>query len=318
MADMETGIAEPVIERGVALRAPDVPVTLEELSAHREQAIEIVRARADILETLTLAAIRRTDPEDWLLFRTKDGAELGYLQDCGADRVADLWGISVYDVKSPERTALDGGAYLYSVRGSGRCGVTGKTVMDVEGCRTSDEDFCSRDDVKPGMKEVLVRKAARANLDGSIVRELSGMKSVPLARLTEAWKGTAKNPAKCHRGRGYGSGKDREAGKVAENGVSDEAVKLGDEIMKRTNGDKEAARALLLEITKADRPDKGGKLFPGFDSCARFTMGWQVENAWKKLLAHPTFGDEMKAEEASTAAEKAKATETPTTNGGPF
>jgi hypothetical protein len=61
--------------------------------------------------------------------------------------------------------------------------------------------------------ELAVRKAARANLDGNITRELAGLKSVPLADLIEAWTGTKKSIDGCRRGRGFGTRDERVGGR---------------------------------------------------------------------------------------------------------
>jgi hypothetical protein len=203
--------AEEPSRTELALRRPDVPVTLGELAARKGEALEIIEARVQILTTLRKAAIRATSPPDWLLFKAPDeqgGQVVGYLQDCGADRVRDLWGIEVFGVSEPLKvTAMDPTIFHYLVRGSGRCKLTNQVLEEVEGGRSSTDDFC-RD--KKGLDlELAVRKAARANLDGNITRELAGMKSVPLDDIKAAWEGTPKRIEDCRRGRGFGTHNER-------------------------------------------------------------------------------------------------------------
>lgn len=200
---------EPVTT--IALRSPTVPTTLAELAARKGEAIEIIEARVMVLETLRKAAIRATHPEDWILFKAPDdqgGQIVGYLQDCGCDRVRDIWGIEVYDLSRPEKIAGNTpDAFNYIVGGSGRCKLTRQVVEDMEGGRSSLDDFCKG---KTGADlELTVRKAARANLDGNITRELAGMKSVPLQEIEAAWAGTNKKADRCRRGRGFGSRDER-------------------------------------------------------------------------------------------------------------
>ncbi len=57
-----------------------------------------------------------------------------------------------------------------------------------------------------------MKLAARANLDGHIVREIAGLEGVPDLELLEAWKGTAKTIERCAKGRGFGSGDSRFGG----------------------------------------------------------------------------------------------------------
>lgn len=274
---VETEVMTEGDDKALELRAPDVPVTVEELSARREVGLEIVQARADILEKLMTASIRRTDPADWLLFKDRHGQAVGYLQDCGCDRVADLWGISISNISEPRKEDVGEGVFMYSMTGDGHCRVTDRRVFGIEGARASDEDFC-RDETRPGMKALLVRKAARANLDGSIVRELAGLKSVPTELLDAAWAGTGKSSSRCRKGKGFGSGKDRDAEKVAEEGVDAKVQKLDEEILRLASGDREKAKDICRQITA--NPDKK---FKGFDSIRRCTQMWQVEKAEKNL-----------------------------------
>jgi len=187
---------------------PDVPVTLSELANQKSEALDNIHARIQILETLRRAAIRATSPEDWVRFRTKDGVETAYLQDCGGQRVRDVFGIEVTEVSTPEKVSgSSAGEFVYLIRGSGHSRLTRQRVVDVEGGRSSTED-AFKDKTGPDL-EYEVRKAARANLNGSITRELAGLKSVPLTDLEAAWTGTGKTVDRCPLGRGYGKRESR-------------------------------------------------------------------------------------------------------------
>lgn len=198
-------------------RRPDIPVTLSDLASLKGEAIEVIEARVLVLETLRRAAIRATSPEDWILFKSPEeqgGQIIGYLQDCGADRVRDLYGIEVFGIGKPEKiVGNDPAVFHYVITGSGRCKLTRQVLEEVEGGRSSTDDFCKG---KTGAElELLVRKAARANLDGNITRELAGMKSVPASDLEDAWIGTKKLVGNCRRGRGFGTRDARLGGVVA-------------------------------------------------------------------------------------------------------
>jgi len=69
--------------------------------------------------------------------------------------------------------------------------------------------------------ELAVRKAARANLDGSITRELAGLQSVPLEEIMEAYKtDPSKTRARFREGRGFGSQSERsQAGEKAPDAI---------------------------------------------------------------------------------------------------
>ena len=190
------------------LRHPAVPATINELASLRGEAIEVLDARILILETARMRAIRMTHPEDWVLFKAPDDRITGYLQDAGCDRVRDITGIEIFGISEPERlAAADGKSFMYLIRGSGRSRMTLQVVEEMEGGRESTDDFC-RGREGAGL-ELAVRKAARANLDGNITRELAGLKTVPLEELQKAWEGTGKRWEHCRRGRGFGTRDER-------------------------------------------------------------------------------------------------------------
>lgn len=184
-------------------------LSLTEL-AQREvtNASAVVKTISDALTTLRLASISLTYPDDWLLFKKPDGRITAYLQDCGAERIAPLWGISITNVSNHEKVDLDGGGFLYVIRGDGQSALTGKRVVAIEGARASTDDICKG--FSGAALEVKVRKMARANLDGSIVRDLTGLSNAPLEWLVAAWKNSPeKNPDFCPKGRGFGSQDER-------------------------------------------------------------------------------------------------------------
>lgn len=239
--------AEP--QTALALRDTRVPMTLDQLAARRGEAIEIIEARIQVLETARLRAIRMTHPEDWVLFKTRDERITGYLQDAGCERVRPILSISIFDVQEPEKVvSSDGQSFAIIVRGRGRCGLTLDTLDAVEGIRESTEDFCK--DLRGVKQELRVRQAARANLDGKIVRELAGLASVPLEELQRAWTGTDKKVEHCRKGRGFGSQDERLGG------------------TKEGAPDVEPPRCPVCKIPLMYRPAKGSRA--AFYGCRQF------------------------------------------------
>lgn len=228
---MSTSAADPAIDldpdhdapTALALRKPSVPITLSELAVLKGEAAEILEARIRVLETARKAGIRATHPTDWVLFKAADdqgGQIVGYLQDSGCERVRDIFGISISNVSAPEKIAgADPGQFHYVVRGDGHCTLTAQMTEGIEGGRSSTEDFCK--DKTGAALELAVRKAARANLDGQIVRELAGLAAVPIAELEAAWTGTHKGVADCRRGRGFGSRSERLGATATRGGAPD-------------------------------------------------------------------------------------------------
>lgn len=228
MSPAADGVIEHETDQGesgrvIALRGPNVPTTLAELAVLKGQAPEIIEARIRVLETARKAAIKATHPEDWLLFKAPDdqgGQIVGYLQDSGCERVRDIFGISISNVQAPEKIpGADPGEFTYIIRGDGHCTLTVQMIEGIEGGRSSTEDFCK--DKTGAALELAVRKAARANLDGQIVRELAGLAAVPQAELEAAWTGTYKQVQNCRRGRGFGSRSERMGGTSTRQGAAD-------------------------------------------------------------------------------------------------
>lgn len=207
LEDMEPPAPE---KTALTLRNPAVPVTIEQLAAVPGQTLDITEARVQVVKTLRHHSLSITHEIDWVLFKGKEediSKAYGYLQDAGCDRIRDLWGVSIFNVSKPEKIAGSDGSFIYIITGDGRCAVTGQIVEGIEGGRSSTDDICRG--VTGAELELLVRKSARANLDGNITRELTGTKSMPVSELTRAWQGTGKSVENCRQGRGFGAKHER-------------------------------------------------------------------------------------------------------------
>jgi hypothetical protein len=181
--------------------------TIEDL-AQTEEGVDIIERGILIIKTLRAASIALTHPQDWVLFKAEDRIT-GYCQDAGCQRFSDLWGIEIVNLGTWERAEdPDTKDFSYSITADGISKRTGQTVTGITGVRYSTEDFITRRKLGRLQIDAEVRKAARANLHGSIVRELAGMKQVPEEELNSVWaqaQMTGKTSAKCNRGRGFGT-----------------------------------------------------------------------------------------------------------------
>lgn len=283
-------VSSPV--EALTLRRPDTPTTVSELAALAGGAIEIIEARVQVIATLRTASIRATHPPDWIAFKSPDeqgGQITAYLQDAGCDRVRDLWGIEIYGISAPEKiTGTQPGVFHYLISGSGRCKLTQQVVETIEGGRSSTDDFCRG---KEGAElELLVRKAARANLDGNITRELAGMKAVPIEELKAAWTGTTKRIEDCRRGRGFGTHDERVGGRSAK------------------APDVEPPTCAVCGTTGVFRQGKDGR--PGFYGCPNYTKHqdrkWTVDAEKWVAQAQQTAAASAQATPAPVAAASAK------------
>lgn len=203
-------LSPEVVEQETALVKQTAGGGIMDLVLNEDKALALVKARGTVVRTARQAALALTEPEDWLFFRDPDGRETGYLQDCGCDRARDIFGVEIFNVEKPERMQMDGGAFMYVITGDGRCKLTGQVVESMEGGRSSIDDFIitQKNPPKGPQLELLVRKSARANLDGNITRELTGLKSVPIQEIADSWSDQAKKSVfKARVGRGYGGEK---------------------------------------------------------------------------------------------------------------
>jgi hypothetical protein len=181
------------------------------MAALRGDATAVLDARITVLETARKRALRMIAPQDVNLYRDREGTTTGYISDAGMQRVRDVLGVEVYNVTTPEKVALGDGSFMYIQSASGRSKLTTQVVEDVEGGRSSSEDFCkdAREANRFAELELLVRKATRANVNGNVCRELMGLKNVPLQELQDAWAGTNKDWTQCRKARGFGSQAER-------------------------------------------------------------------------------------------------------------
>jgi len=264
----------------------------------------MLETRARLLEQIQSAALKRTKPTDWTLYKDKDGRIVGILRDSGAVNVRKVMGISIFNhrptdgqIAEPrvteeripdEREGKEGElltCYIAEMWADGICALTGEEAPDVYvGLRSIDSknkgQFVGRGHIQD------LKASCRTTLDSKVVRILSGLRKVSAEVLVLH----GIDLEKCYRGSGWGSSEERQSGKVAEEGVADGVAKLKEELVRRTGGDAAAVRQLTLDITKS--PD--GK-FAGFQSVDRLTKSWQLEGAWKALKAHGVFGDQAAA-----------------------
>jgi len=227
----ETPVIEPEVmpkETAVEKRNPGVPVTIDELAVIEDDGgVAVALARSKIIDTLRRESIRLTVPQDWLLFRTPEGAVTAYCQDSGCKRFWQIWGIEITPVLDAPGAGEDGfikivdeekpEEYGYQCFADGYCQVTKQRVHNIAGVRYSTEDFC-KDVAIPMIKDQRVRQASIANRDGNIIRALTGMKSIAIELIEDVWKAEnkGKTTEKCSLGRGYGSRKERAGGQAKD------------------------------------------------------------------------------------------------------
>jgi hypothetical protein len=278
--------------------AANVKDTLADKLARLEDGLLFLQKRAETFDRAHLLAIRRTEPEHWVLFKDKQGNVNAMLTAPGAPLVAEVYGIQILNPRpldeagnfKPEKVTGEGQLYGYRAWADARSGLTGRYVQAIEAFRASNEDFTGRSAISSTpaiVRDADLRASVFTLLLTKAVRVLGNCTRVPPAMLARAWEGTGKSVDNCRHGSGFGSSSERQTQAITPEALKAEQVKLGNEILARVGGDTDAAKKLCLEITS--NPDKD---FRGFDSVARLAQDWQIANAWKRLKAHPVFGDQ--------------------------
>lgn len=177
--------AAPEPQLPVTKRRDVVPLLERMLTEGAGDVLDKIEQMTKALDTLRRYAIRATYPADWIIHVATgpDGSvirEVGYLQDCGAQRAGKIWGIQLTE-PIVEREDFQDGTYTYTMMADAFSKVTGEQLQNVEGSRWSGDPFFKR---SVGPEEKVdpsdVRKSAAANLDGRAVRQLAGLNAVPL------------------------------------------------------------------------------------------------------------------------------------------
>ena len=152
-------------DSALELQRPDVPVNLNDLAARKGEGSRSLEARHQVLTTIRKFAIMATWPEDWLLFKAPAEQAAGRrvpARTAAAIGCAISTGSKSSTSAAPRRSRRTIRAvFQYRITGSGRCKLTRQIVEEIEGGRSSTDDFCKG---KSGSDlDLSARKAARAN-----------------------------------------------------------------------------------------------------------------------------------------------------------
>lgn len=272
--------------QGGDLIATTAPVLARMLDAGAD--IEAaVECWMNALGTIRASAIKRSEPEHWVLNRDNDGHEMATPYKSALRLLQQGFGISVHPDGVPQLKVEDDGSKTATVTGRASSALTGQTAVNIIGERNSKERFTGRGPDAGSqhtgpIHDSDLRKAAMTNLETKSIKMLSGCENVTRQRLETLGIDTAR----CYRGHGYGSSGQRGAASVAEAGVAELVATLRDDILSCVGGDHSAAQELCYELTKWTSKDgKEG----GFRTTDRLTKKWQVENARAKLEAHDLY-----------------------------
>jgi hypothetical protein len=216
-----------VLEPQMALTGRALPISTDELAQlDGKRGEELLAKRMAILELARRGSIARTFPRDWTLFKGESGV-YAYLQDSGCERMMDIWGIEISNISGFSEEAQEDGSVLYIVMGDGHSRLTGRDVFAVLGSRDTGSMEMGRE-VNAAKLKIETMKAARSNLDGSIVRHLAGLASVPIEELNKVFsRSDPQDLVGFNLGKGFGRQTERHgaSGSKADYGLAPDCPK---------------------------------------------------------------------------------------------
>lgn len=277
-------------------------VTLDKLAV-MEGAMQVVEKKQEMHTFFMNAAIAMTRPQDWVLNKDRDGNETALLCAPAAEKIAALWGIQIpadsirpRDEQGIPRPELQtkGDERIYTIYYRAKCALTGMEYS-FEFSRSSKEKFLGRNNSLTNQGELTEesdhRKSVLTGMLTNAVRHITGLRGLTANDLKERGVDTSG----CRRGHGYGTSTQRGAESVSDDNLIKLQDEFGEELMKRTGGDKAAAKKLCAECSSWTGKD--GQEMPGVDTPRQLTRGaWQIKKAWEKLREHPVFGDNAEPE----------------------
>lgn len=252
----------------------------------------VLEARAELISTIRSIAIKQTAPEDWTLYKARDGSVLGVPTAAAALKIRRWAGVSVMNHRgmtgeqspSVRQGKNQKGEDIVVIEGFAD-GICGRDIMPgIYFSVRSDDQFIGRAGAdtprKGGPRQEDLMSCWRTGIDSKVVRCMTGTTKVSEAEL----KAHGVDTSRCVKGSGFGTSGQRDAARVADANAAGGAQALWDEIVKRTSGSEVPATELLKDCTK-------GKNFAGYTDHKRMTQDWQIEKAWEALRAHEVFGD---------------------------
>ncbi len=258
---------DEIREEGSLLPAlPRATNFLERLLAEPDKAESIVAAREKVFATLRRHAIKKTSPMDWVLFRGRDGSVAAHLRGAGAFKIATDYGIRCgryrdedgNPIREPAiRVEEDGSLTAYVVFDAGSV-MTGLLYEGLRASRNSREKFVGRKEPGVFVSDVVLRedlrKAAYTAMMAKAARLLAQLTGVPEEEL----RANGIDTARCVKGSGYGTAKERDAAREAAPAASSEDRAESPPAQAPSNGaisEKQVKRmwALAFDAAKGNR-----------------------------------------------------------------
>jgi hypothetical protein len=262
----------------------------------------VLEARAELISTIRTIAIKQTAPEDWTLYRARDGSVLGVPTAAAALKIRRWAGVSIMNHRGMDgepsptvreaKNAKDEKIIVIEGFADGLCGRD--TMPGIYFSVRSDDQFIGRATVdnnprKGGPRQEDLMSCWRTGIDSKVVRCMTGTTKVSQTELVALGIDTKRSV----QGSGFGTAQDRAAGSVAEGGVKEAGAALWKDILRSVNGKVDDAKTVLKEITSypafKGRDGSDVKAFAGIDSPEKFTTIEKVRRAADKFQQHAAY-----------------------------
>jgi len=285
--------------------AMDAMVNREEIT--EEEVQRMIDARFRIVQTYREKALRLTRGEDWTLWKDREGNVVATPKASAMLKIRPWFNCAIYNhrgldgrIDRPTQRTVEKGPEDKRVKVTvleGLCDVRlGKDVMQGIFFSVRDDDQfigrANREEKYGGPRPEDLWSCWRTGIDKKALAMILGFTKVNLDDL----KACGIDAVKCTRGGGFGTSTDRTAGSVAEGNVREEAEKFWKDVLKRCNGEVNAAKEVMKECTaypagKNRSTGKDYRAFDGVSSWEQITRMDSLRIAMEKLKTHPFAGD---------------------------
>jgi len=226
------------------------------------EVIDLAEKVVDVLKKVRVISLKMTTAKDWVDQKGKP-----YLMEDGAQAVAIMWGIDLFDIKIVKDQSEDekGKYYIYSASGKAYSKKLRRYIEDIGACSQRDDFFGTADgELKPlsEIDEITIKKSAVTNLFCRIIKACAGLKNVTYEELKAAGIDTDKiQKIK------YENGAKKAAATLSKKDM-EHRKELWDICLQLTGGNEEEANAKLKAFSSF-KTDKGDEKF--VDNIKRLT-----------------------------------------------
>lgn len=217
-----------------------------------EDIISIAQRRENIIDKLMTLALKRTNERDWM---SVEGAP--YIGHSGAEKVARLFGIKLYNIQTVKEWSEDSKGRFYIYKTTGTAALPGgfDSIEALGTCSQRDKFFAWTNGAWKDTAEIDETNIMKASYSNFVVNSITHL--LGLRNLTwEDLKGVGIDLAKIQKVE-YQKGSQKtdfsETGKAMR-------TKLGNMLLQMANNDKAAAKKLLEKYSSwIDKDGKGHK-----------------------------------------------------------